>query len=397
MPATTCIEDLRQLYLRRVPRMFVDYCEAGSWTEATLRANLDDLARITLRQRVAAGVDTCSQRSSMLGESVALPVALAPIGMAGMQHADGEMLAARAAADFGVPFTLSTVSVCSLEDVAAFTRRPFWFQLYLMRDRAFIERLIDRARMAGCSALVMTLDLPVMGQRHKDIKNGLSVPAKPTLANLLNLATKPRWCLTQARTRRHGFGNIIGHVQGVSDVTSLAAWTAEQFDRSLDWNDVEWVKRRWGGKLILKGLLDPADAQRAMDCGADAIVVSNHGGRQLDGAPSSISVLAEMAAAIGNRCEVWFDGGVRSGQDVFKALALGAHATMIGRAFVYGLGAQGEAGVTRTLELIQRELDLTMALCGVREIAAIDRSVLYHGGEATAAGQGKVRVQLPTP
>lgn len=376
MTPITCIEDLHQLYLRRVPRMFVDYCEAGSWTEATLRANRDDLARITLRQRVAAGMDTCSQRSTMLGESVALPVALAPVGMTGMQHADGEMLAARAAADFGVPFTLSTVSVCSLEDVAAFTRRPFWFQLYLMRDRAFIERLIDRAKAAGCSALVLTLDLPVMGQRHKDIKNGLSVPAKPTLRNLLNLATKPRWCLAQARTRRHGFGNIMGHVQGVSDVASLAAWTMEQFDRSLSWSDVEWVKRRWGGKLILKGLLDPADAQRAVDCGADAIVVSNHGGRQLDGAPSSISVLPEITAAVGNRCEVWFDGGIRSGQGVLKALALGAHATLIGRAYVYGLGAMGEAGVTTALELIHRELELTMVLCGVRDISGIDRSVL---------------------
>ncbi len=376
MTPITCIEDLHQLYLRRVPRMFVDYCEAGSWTEATLRANQDDLARITLRQRVAAGMDTCSQRSTMLGESVALPVALAPVGMTGMQHADGEMLAARAAADFGVPFTLSTVSVCSLEDVAAFTRRPFWFQLYLMRDRAFIERLIDRAKAAGCSALLLTLDLPVMGQRHKDIKNGLSVPTKPTLRNLLNLATKPRWCLAQARTRRHDFGNIMGHVQGVSDVASLAAWTMEQFDRSLSWSDVEWVKRRWGGKLILKGLLDPADAQRAVDCGADAIVVSNHGGRQLDGAPSSISVLPEIAAAVGNRCEVWFDGGIRSGQDVLKALALGAHATLIGRAYVYGLGAMGEAGVTTALELIHRELELTMVLCGVRDISGIDRSVL---------------------
>ncbi|MEO8746084.1 MAG: alpha-hydroxy acid oxidase [Rhodanobacter sp.] len=379
MTPITCVEDLRQLYLRRVPQMFVDYCESGSWTEATLRANLADFARIQLHQRVALGVDECSQRSTMLGESVTLPVALAPVGLAGMQHADGEILAARAAADFGVPFTLSTMSVCSLEDIAAFTRRPFWFQLYVMRDRAFIEGLIDRARAAGCSALVLTLDLQVMGQRHKDIRNGLSVPPRPTLRNLLNLASKPRWCLAQAGTRRHGFGNIIGHVQGVSNVSSLAAWTAEQFDRSLSWKDVDWIKRRWGGKLVLKGLLDPDDARRALDCGADAIVVSNHGGRQLDGAPSSISVLPEIAAAVGDRCEVWLDGGIRSGQDVLKALALGAHATMIGRAFVYGLGAQGEAGVTQVLELIRRELDLTMVLCGVRDIGGIGRSVLQRG------------------
>lgn len=379
MNPITCVDDLRQLYLRRVPQMFVDYCESGSWTEATLRANLADLARIQLHQRVALGVEQCNQQSTMLGESVALPVALAPVGLAGMQHADGEMLAARAAANFGVPFTLSTMSVCSLEDVAAFTHRPFWFQLYVMRDHAFIEGLIDRARAAGCSALVLTLDLQVMGQRHKDIKNGLSVPPRPTLRNLLNLATKPRWCLAQAGTHRHGFGNIIGHVQGVSDVSSLAAWTAEQFDRSLSWKDVEWIKRRWGGKLVLKGLLDADDARRAADCGADAIVVSNHGGRQLDGAPSSISVLPEIAAAVGDRCEVWLDGGIRSGQDVLKALALGAHATMIGRAFVYGLGAQGETGVTRVLELIRRELDLTMVLCGVRAIDAIGPGVLQRG------------------
>ena len=388
MTPITCIEDLHQLYLRRVPRMFVDYCESGSWTETTLRANLHDLAQITLRQRVAAGMETCSQRSTMLGESVTLPVALGPVGMTGMQHADGEMLAARAAADFGVPFTLSTVSVCSLEDVAAFTRRPFWFQLYLMRDRAFIERLIDRAKAAGCSALMMTLDLPVLGQRHKDIKNGLSVPAKPTLKNLLNLATKPRWCLAQARTHRHGFGNIIGHVQGISDVSSLAAWTAEQFDRSLSWNDVEWVKQRWGGKLILKGLLDPADACRAVDCGADAIVVSNHGGRQLDGAPSAISVLPEIVAAVGGRCEVWFDSGIRSGQDVLKALALGAHATLIGRAYVYGLGALGEAGVTTALELIQRELELTMVLCGVRDVGGISRNMLQRAKAYSSSEMG---------
>lgn len=378
MSPITCIEDLHRLYLKRVPRMFVDYCESGSWTETTLRRNLEDLARILLHQRVAVGVDRCSQRSTMLGQDVALPVALAPVGMCGMQHANGEMLAARAAADFGVPFTLSTMSITSIEDVAAFTKRPFWFQLYVMRDHDFIGRLIDRAKAAGCSALVLTLDLTVMGQRHRDIKNGLSAPPKPTLRNLANMVAHPRWCMEMLRTHRRGFGNILGHVEGVSDVSSLAAWTAEQFDRGLNWNHVEWIKQRWGGKLVMKGILDPDDAHRAVECGADAIVVSNHGGRQLDGAPSSISVLPEIAAAVGNACEVWMDGGVRSGQDLFKALACGARGVMLGRAYVYGLGAMGEAGVTTALELIRRELDLTMVLCGVRSIEEIDARVLHR-------------------
>lgn len=378
MIPVTCIEDLRQLYLKRVPRMFVDYCESGSWTESTLRRNLEDFACLQLHQRVAMGVQGGTTTTTMLGEDVAMPVALAPVGLCGMQHADGEMLAARAALDFGVPFTLSTMSVCSIEDVAAYVKRPFWFQLYVMRDHAFIERLIDRAKTTGCSALVLTLDLQVMGQRHRDIKNGLSTPPRPTLRNLANLARHPRWCLGMARTPRRHFGNIAGHVEGVSDMSSLAAWTAEQFDRGLNWNDVEWIKQRWGGKLVMKGVLDPGDARRAVDCGADAIVVSNHGGRQLDGAPSSISVLPEIAARVGRDCEVWMDGGVRSGQDVLKALALGARGVMIGRAFVYGLGALGGAGVTAALELIRRELDLTMVLCGVRSIAEIDRRVLHE-------------------
>ncbi len=377
MPPITCIEDLRQLYLRRVPRMFVDYCESGSWTEATLARNLADFARIQLEQRVMAGIDDGSPRSTMLGEEVAMPVALAPVGMCGMQHADGEILAARAAAAFGVPFTLSTMSICSIEDVAAATGRPFWFQLYVMRDRDFIGRLIDRARVAGCTALVLTLDLQVMGQRHRDIKNGLSAPPKPTLRNLANTLGKPRWCLGMARTRRRGFGNIVGHAKGVSDVTSLASWTDEQFDRKLNWDDVAWIRDRWGGKLVLKGILGVDDARRALDCGADAIIVSNHGGRQLDGAPSSISVLPEIARAVGDAAEVWLDSGVRSGQDVFKAIALGARGVMVGRAYVYGLGALGEAGVAKALELIRRELDLTMVLCGVRSIADIDRRVLH--------------------
>jgi L-lactate dehydrogenase (cytochrome) len=377
MQPITCIEDLHGLYLKRVPRMFVDYCESGSWTETTLRRNLADFARIPLHQRVAVGVEGGTTTTTLLGQPVALPVALAPVGLCGMQHADGEMLAARAALDFGVPFTLSTMSVCSIEDVAAYVKRPFWFQLYVMRDHAFIESLIDRAKAAGCSALVLTLDLQVMGQRHKDIKNGLSTPPKPTLKNLLNLALHPRWCMAMAKTPRRHFGNIVGHVQGVSDMSSLAAWTAAQFDRGLNWNDVEWIKRRWGGKLIMKGVLDPDDARRAVECGADAVVVSNHGGRQLDGAPSSISLLPEIASRIGKDCEVWMDGGVRSGQDVLKALALGARAVLVGRAFVYGLGALGGAGVTTALGLIRRELDLTMVLCGVRTIAEIDRRVLH--------------------
>jgi L-lactate dehydrogenase (cytochrome) len=378
MPPITCIEDLHRLYRKRVPRMFVDYCESGSWTESTLRRNLEDFARIQLHQRVAMGVGGGTTTTTMLGEKVSLPVALAPVGLLGMQHADGEMLAAQAALDFGVPFTLSTMSVCSIEDVAAHVQRPFWFQLYVLRDHAFIERLIDRAKAAGCSALVLTLDLQVMGQRHRDIKNGLSVPPKPTLRNLIKLAAHPRWCWGMARTRRHRFGNIVGHVEGVSDMSSLAAWTAEQFDRGLNWNDVEWIKRRWGGKLVMKGVLDPDDARRAVDCGADAVVVSNHGGRQLDGAPSSISVLPEIAQRIGRECEVWLDGGVRSGQDVLKAIALGARGVMSGRAFVYGLGALGAAGVSTALELIRRELDLTMVLCGVRSVEEIGRRLLHE-------------------
>jgi L-lactate dehydrogenase (cytochrome) len=378
MQPITCIEVLRRLYHKRVPRMFVDYCESGSWTETTLRRNLEDFARIQLHQRVAMGIEGGSMATTLLGHDVAMPVALAPVGMLGMQHADGEMLAARAALDFGVPFTLSTMSIASIEDVAAHSGHPFWFQLYVMRDHDFIGRLIDRAKAARCSALVLTLDLQVMGQRHRDVRNGLSAPPRPTLKNLANLAMHPGWCLAMSRTRRRGFGNIAGHVKGVSDMSSLSAWTAEQFDRGLDWEDVEWIKERWGGKLILKGILDAGDARRAIDYGADAIVVSNHGGRQLDGAPSSINVLPEIAARVGSDCEVWLDGGVRSGQDVFKALALGARGVMLGRAYVYGLGAMGEAGVTTALELIRRELDLTMVLCGVRSIAQIDRRVLHE-------------------
>lgn len=372
----TCIEDLRRQARRRVPRMFYEYMDAGSWTESTYRANEADLQALKFRQRVAIDLSRRSIASRLLGQAVAMPVALAPTGLTGMQHADGEILAARAAERFGVPFTLSTTSICSIEDIAAHTNRPFWFQLYVMRDRDFVGRLIDRARKAGCSALMVTLDLQLSGQRHKDIKNGLSVPPRLTLPNVLNLATKPRWCLDMARTPRRTFRNIIGHVPGVENMRSLAAWTAEQFDATLNWQDLAWIKERWGGKLIVKGILDPQDARHAVEAGVDALVVSNHGGRQLDGAPSTISVLPEILQAVDGRTEVLMDGGIRSGQDVLRALALGARGVMIGRAFLYGLAAHGEAGVHRSLEIIAKELDLTMAFCGRTRIEDIDAGIL---------------------
>jgi L-lactate dehydrogenase (cytochrome) len=378
MPVITCIEDLRRLAQARVPRMFYDYADSGSWTESTYRANEADLAPIRLRQRVAIDVDSRSLRTRMLGQDVAMPVALAPTGLTGMQHADGEILAARAAERFGVPFTLSTMSICSIEDVAAHTTAPFWVQLYVLRDRQFVEGIIERARAARCSALMLTLDLQILGQRHKDVKNGMSAPPKPTLRNLLNLATKPRWCRAMLKTRRRHFGNIVGFAKGVDDLSSLSAWIGQQFDPRLSWNDVDWIKKRWGGKLILKGIMDPDDARRAASSGADALIVSNHGGRQLDGAPSAIQALPPIAEAVGSRIEVWMDGGIRSGQDVLKAIALGARATLIGRAFLYGLGALGEAGVTRCLEIIRNELETTMALCGRTDIHAVDRSVLWR-------------------
>jgi len=385
MPVITCIEDLRVLARKRVPRMFYDYADAGSWTESTYRANEEDFKPIKLRQRVAVDMEKRRLATKMVGVDTAMPVAIAPTGLTGMQHADGEILAARAAEKFGIPFTLSMMSICSIEDVAAATTKPFWFQPYMLRDRGFMERLIDRAKAAKCSALVLTLDLQVLGQRHKDLKNGLSAPPKPTLANLINLATKPRWCLGMLGTRRHNFGNIVGHVQGVGDVSSLSAWTAEQFDPTLSWADVEWVKKRWGGKLILKGILDVEDARLAAASGADALVVSNHGGRQLDGAPSSIAALPAIADAVGSQIEVWLDGGIRSGQDVFKAWALGARGTLIGRAFLYGLGAMGETGVTRCLQIIYRELELTMAFCGHTDLHNVDRRVLLPGTYRSAA------------
>jgi len=373
----TCIEDLRQIARRRVPRMFYDYADTGSYTESTYRANEADFQKILLRQRVAVNMENLRTQTTMLGQDVAMPVALAPVGSTGMQHADGEILAARAAQAFGVPFTLSTMSICSLEDVAEHTgRHPFWFQLYVMRDRDFMRRLIERAQAANCSALMLTLDLQILGQRHKDIKNGLSIPPKPTLPNLLNMASKLGWCMGMLGTKRRSFGNILGHVKTVTDLHSLSAWTAQQFDPTLNWKDVETIKNLWGGKLVLKGIMDVEDARLARDSGADALIVSNHGGRQLDGAPSSIAALPAIVQAVGRDIEVWMDGGIRSGQDVLKARALGAQGTLIGRSFVYGLGAFGQAGVARALQIIRKELEITMAFCGRTDVNSVDGGIL---------------------
>ena len=380
MTVITNIEDLRVLAQKRVPRMFYDYADSGSWTEGTYRANEADFQRIKFRQRVAVNMENRSTRSTMIGVDVAMPVAIAPTGLTGMQHADGEIHGAQAAKKFGIPFTLSTMSICSIEDIAEATgRHPFWFQLYVMKDRDFIERLIDRAKAANCSALVITLDLQILGQRHKDLKNGLSAPPKLTLANMINIATKPGWALGMLGTKRRQFGNIVGHVKGVGDMGSLSDWTAKQFDPALNWGDVEWIKKRWGGKIILKGIQDVEDAKLAVNSGADALIVSNHGGRQLDGAQSSIGALPAIVEAVGAQIEVHMDGGIRSGQDVIKAIALGAKGTYIGRSFLYGLGAMGEAGVTRALEIIHKELDLTMAFCGHTNIRTVDKSILLPG------------------
>jgi len=376
MTAIACIEDLRKKAEKRVPRMFYDYADSGSWSESTYRANEDDLQAIKFRQRVAIDVSTRDTKMPMLGETTTMPVALAPTGLTGMQYADGEILAAKAAADFGVPFTLSTMSICSIEDVAAHSSAPFWFQLYVMRDRDFIRRLVDRAREAKCSALMITLDLQIMGQRHKDVRNGLSAPPKPTLRNLMNLVQKPAWCLGMLGTKRRQFGNIVGHVKGVKDMSSLADWTVSQFDASLSWDDVKEIRKQWGGKVIIKGILDAEDARAAVNVGADAIVVSNHGGRQLDGALSAIKALPAIVDAVGDKAEVWMDGGIRSGQDVLRAIAMGAQGTLIGRAFLYGLGAGGQAGVIKALEIIHKELDLTMGLCGQSELRKVDSSIL---------------------
>jgi L-lactate dehydrogenase (cytochrome) len=380
MTVITTVEDLRVLAKRRVPRMFYDYADSGSWTESTYRANESDFQKIKLRQRILVNMLHRSTASKMIGQKVAMPVAIAPTGLTGMQHADGEILAARAAKDFGIPFTLSTMSICSIEDVHEGTDgHPFWFQLYVMKDRKFIESLIERARAASCSALVLTLDLQILGQRHKDLKNGLSAPPKLTLANLINIATKPRWAMGMLGTQRRQFGNIVGHVQGVTDMSKLSEWTASQFDPTLNWNDVEWIKKRWGGKLILKGIQDVEDAKLALNSGADALIVSNHGGRQLDGAESSIRSLPAIVDAVGKQIEVHMDGGVRSGQDVLKARALGAQGCYIGRAFLYGLGALGGQGVTKVLEILHKELDLTMAFCGRTDIETVDKSILLPG------------------
>ncbi|WP_333816304.1 alpha-hydroxy acid oxidase [Tabrizicola sp.] len=373
MPVITCIEDLKRLHRKRTPKMFWDYCESGSYTEQTFRENSSDFAKLRLRQRVARDLSGRVLESTMAGQKVSMPVALSPVGSTGMQHPDGEILAARAAAKAGVPFTLSTMSICSIEDVAAASPDPFWFQLYVMTDEDFVDAIIERARAAKCSALVLTLDLQILGQRHKDLKNGLTSPPKLTIPNILNMMTKPRWSLGMLRTPRRQFRNIVGHVKGVKKLSDLTAWANEQFDPKLDWGKVARIRDQWKGKFILKGVLDAEDAKLAADLGADAVIVSNHGGRQLDGALSSIRMLPSIVRAIGDRTEVWLDSGIRSGQDVVKALALGAKGTMIGRAYIHGLGAMGEAGVTAALEVIRKEMDITMALCGERDVKNLGR------------------------
>ncbi|RKT32831.1 L-lactate dehydrogenase (cytochrome) [Roseovarius halotolerans] len=376
MPVITCIDDLKRIYRRRVPKMFYDYTESGSWTEQTFRENSSDFSDIYLRQRVAVDMAGRSTASTMIGQDVSMPVALAPVGLTGMQHADGEIKAARAAEAFGVPFTLSTMSICSIEDIAENTSKPFWMQVYTLKDDDFMQRLFDRAREAKCSAAMITVDLQVLGQRHRDLKNGLSAPPKLTPASVANMMTKVQWGLGMLGTKRRFFGNIVGHAKGVADPSSLSTWTAEAFDPSLDWNRIREFRKMWDGPLIIKGIMDARDAREALNVGADAIIVSNHGGRQLDGALSAIRALPAIMDAVGDRIEVHLDSGIRSGQDVLKALAMGAKGTYVGRAYIYGLGAMGQAGVTRALEVIHKELDVSMALCGRRDVRDLDRDIL---------------------
>lgn len=377
MTVITCIDDLKRLYKSRVPRMFYDYAESGSYTEQTFRDNSSDFSKLRLRQKVAVDMTGRSTKTQMAGQDVSMPVALAPVGLTGMQCANGEMKAAAAAKDFGVPFTLSTMSICSLEDIAAHTKAPFWFQLYVMKDEDFLAAVLERAKAAGVTTLVLTLDLQILGQRHKDLKNNLSAPPRLSIKNMINIATKPRWAMGMLGTKRHSFGNIVGHAKGVGDMSSLMSWTAEQFDPQLDWDKIAKIRDKWGGKLILKGINDPEDAKRAADFGADAIIVSNHGGRQLDGALSSIRMLPSVLRAVNDQVEVHLDSGIRSGQDVLKALSLGAKSTYIGRSFIYGLGAMGQAGVTTALEVIRKELDITMALCGEKSVQNLGRHNLF--------------------
>ena len=376
MTDVLCVEDYRKLAKKRVPKMFYEYADGGSWNEETYRANTDDLKDIKFRQRVAVDISDRSTKMRLLGQEYSMPVALAPVGLLGMQHADGEIHAAKAAESFGVPFTLSTMSVCSIEEVSDKTEKPFWFQLYVMRDRDFIYRLLDRAKEAKCSALMITVDLQLMGQRHKDIRNGLSTPPKFTFKNMLDLSLKPNWCIKMLRTKNRRFGNIVGHVEGIKDMSSLSEWTTNQFDTRLTWNDIAEIRKKWDGKVILKGIMDPQDAQLALKIGADAIIVSNHGGRQLDETSSTIAALPKILDIVGDKCEVWMDGGLRTGQDILKAIAMGAKGTLIGRAFTFGLGANGEAGVLGALRILQKELDMTMALCGRKKLIEVDQSIL---------------------
>ncbi|QFT94267.1 L-lactate dehydrogenase [cytochrome] [Roseovarius sp. THAF9] len=376
MPVITNIDDLKKIYRRRVPKMFYDYAESGSWTEQTFRENTSDFSDIYLRQRIAVDMSNRSTASQMIGQDISMPVALAPVGLTGMQHADGEIKAARAAEKFGVPYTLSTMSICSIEDVAAHTQKPFWFQVYTLKDNDFMQRLFDRAKAANCSAAVITVDLQVLGQRHKDLKNGLSAPPKLTVKSIADMMTKVQWGLGMLGTKRRFFGNIVGHAKGVTDPSSLSSWTAEAFDEALNWDRIREFRKMWDGKLIIKGIIDPRDAKEALNVGADAIVVSNHGGRQLDGALSAIRALPQIMDAVGDKIEVHFDSGIRSGQDVLKAIALGAKGTYIGRAYVYGLGAMGQEGVTKALQCIHKELDVSMAFCGHTDINKVDRGIL---------------------